>query len=327
MVLVGGSAFALANGKQLKDVTRLSQEDQFTLDDMSIIDVGLASPGNVVYAASFYTGAGDSLVLFHPWLKRDGLDCEEDARDYGDVINNFIGFLADGRYYLLGAPKTFEIRALCVPKSLVSFYFGETSRLSASIATALLRRTIVVKNDERGTLLQLRDGPLLRTDTAKGTATGFVLVAKGTPIVGPRDLTFAAGDLATLSRDGRWLATATSDSLAVWDTKTGTAVMEPRGLSKKPLDLQFGEDGEILRVVFDDATVRRYTVAVLSRNRPAWLEGLGEALTGHAAAEDGAIARIDGEQLRAVRAQVGTRLKAAAAADPAAAYLWHRFRW
>jgi WD40 repeat protein len=320
--------FAASRLFRIEDGATVSTSEPDRTDQYDGLGTGIAAFGAIVSAWRFGWEAGDDLLL--QTQRVAGAATPERCAHVGPGETRpleFGQFLRNGEYFLTNTGGSFKIVDVCGGQTLAAFGASERSALSPSITRHLLTRVSTIRQEPgRDGALQLliADGPTVLA-TGKGDVNGVVRLTGGNIIVNPRDPAFRDPQLASISRDGRLLATTVGATLRVWDAQSGDAVTEPIAADATILDLVFSPDSRSVRLAIADGSVMTVTLRFDWHGRPQWIEGLSEALTGIRVEADSRSARLPISAVRAARQALVSRLKAAGDNDTSAKYLMATF--
>lgn len=316
VVAVGNSVYRLSDGT-LIGVLPSNKED------FQGLEKALTTGGKRMSAWTFYTGNSNDLSfdLEDPAVGGETKSFEADAK------SNFIHFLADGRYCMIGSRGSFQIRDIVENRTVAFFYFGTTSRLAPALANALLCRSVGVEigSSNGKVMLHLRGGGRLEIGGGSEINRDLRLARDDAVLVSPRMNKVDRIGQLTLSPDGRWLATLREGNLQVWDARTGHPLIESIRCDGEVLDVQFTADSRRLLIATTRGTIVTAVVSFPWKGKPVWLDDVGEALIGQTIADDGDTQVLPLQDASKLRSKLLNQLASAGPQDTAAACLRTRF--
>ncbi len=283
----------------------------------------LAPGGERVFAWAFYTGGKTDDLIFEAVSPISQQVVKSHSVGEYATPSEFMSFLENGKYCLIGSPGSFQIYDVFEWKPIASFYFGTESRIVPEYAERLISSIISVeeKLSEAGVVLHLKGGVRLKVEPNDQVTRELRLVTSEASIVSPRNSQLRYKDQLELSPDGRWLASIQGGNLRIWDTRSGYPLTESLPYDGEVLDLQFSDDNSSLLLATSRGTIVTAVVTFKWSGKPSWLEGLGEALTGLTVADSGEVVRLSLQDVRMERKKFIRRLRRADASNPAVKHL------
>ena len=308
-VLINDRVFRVSDGDER---AAPSAEDLRNVDDRieHLKESALTATGSITLAGTFYNGFRDDLVFEEiPPPQNSGSEhkpAEEDTfkperAEIDPKPHEVIHFLQNGRYYLYGSFGSVSIAELELARrttrtsghELIRFYFGGVSRLSEVLGRALLRQVVAIEVTGNEATLRLACGAVLRLlRSADNTAGELMAGNSGLPITRPKFDEVNERNVVALSPDARWLAVAGENFIRVWDAETGLPLTEKVAIGGTALDVAFDQDSTKVRIATTEGRLLELQTRFDWAEKPAWLEGLVEAVTAQALIDDGTFSRL-----------------------------------
>ncbi len=322
-ILAGRSVLGMQDGR----VVAMTANDEAA--ESRPIAAALTPAGELIHAMAFDTGSrGDDLIIVADYPTRAPVKklCQPPGTSITERPSSFMDFLANGRYARVGSESSFQIFDVCAWRPLATFYFGESGAMTAAVAGQLLSQVVdIVPDTQTGAVrLRLDGGASLLTEQRNELTAALRLWPGGQPLTAPRVAWSDSSKLA-LSPDGKRFATASGNSLRIWDALTGQALTRPFRFDGEAVAISFDAGGREVRLTTSRGFLLTVVASFAIKQKPVWLSGLDRALAGMSVAPDGRLVPVPLAQARAHRERLLMQLRAAAEDDIAASFLRAKF--
>ena len=312
VVVIDETRFNLADGTNMG---ALSFEEDPNYEPLS-----QALTNNGVRTASVIFGweAGEDLLF----TDKDG----DIGSNQNYKTDNFMTFLRNGRFCLMGASNSFQIYDIFADKVMAYFYFNKNSRLNEFFAQKLLKRTVDVRTNpkEKAFILRMEGGAEIIVNDSSLMNLELRSATDNALLVTPIRNTFSQNQIIALSSDEQWLASAEGSQFQVWNAKNGYPLTEKVNIEDSIFDIRFLPKNNSVKILTSTGLVIDINILTHWKTKPNWLKSLGPAFTGLTLNETGETIRLSQDELKKAQEDLMKSLKLHRSKNPMINYLEDR---